>query len=380
MPFRTILATIGLVFASLLAVYVVYVASRVVIWIVVAGFFAVVLVRPVGALQHRFGLRRGVAIALVVGSTVLLAAGLLVLFVLPVRRQLIAALTDLPGTVSQAADGQGPFGRLVTRLNIESLVRDHEERLLAAAATVQRSFPSLLGSAVQAALAVVTITVVTCLLLSQSDVLARAAVRLLPVRHRDRTTVVARSAARAVSGYMIGNLIISVCAGVAAFVFLLIARVPNAALLALWVAFADLIPLVGATMGAVVAVLGAFLVSPTVGVVAIVFFLAYQQFENSVLQIVIMARTVRVNPLVVLVSVLVGVELFGFVGAVLAIPIAGAASVALKELWVHGRRDPSGLIVVTTAGDDLDDTADTPRRRLGRRRAAKRHSVQAPPG
>ena len=87
-PYRTILATIGLVFASLLAVYVVYLASRIVIWIAVAGFFAVVLSRPVGALQHRFGLRRGLAIAVVVGSTVLLAAGLMVLFVLPVRRQL----------------------------------------------------------------------------------------------------------------------------------------------------------------------------------------------------------------------------------------------------------------------------------------------------
>ena len=129
-PYRTIVATIGLLLASLLAVYVVFLASRVIIWMVVAGFFAVVLARPVGALQNRFGLRRGLAIAVVVGSTVLLAAGLMVLFVLPVRRQLVAALTDLPGTVTQASDGQGPFGRLVTRLNVESLVRDHEERLL----------------------------------------------------------------------------------------------------------------------------------------------------------------------------------------------------------------------------------------------------------
>ena len=284
-PYRTILATIGMVLAAVLSVYVVFLASRIVVWIAVAGFFALVLARPVGALQSRFSLRRGLAIALVVGSTVLLVAGLMLLFVLPVRRQLVAALTDLPGTVTQAADGQGPFGRLVTRLNIESLVRDHEARLLDAAATVQRSFPSLLGSALQAALAIVTITVMTCLLLSQSAALGRTAARLVPLRHRARTTVVARSAARAVSGYMIGNLIISVCAGVAAFVFLLIARVPNAALLALWVAFADLIPLVGATMGAVVAVLGAFLVSPTVGFVAITFFLAYQLATRAAAQL-----------------------------------------------------------------------------------------------
>ena len=114
---------------------------------------------------------------------------------------------------------------------------------------------------------------------------------------------------------------------------------PNPAVFALWVAFADLIPLVGATLGAAVAVLAAYLHSPTAGAVALVFFVVYQQFENSVLQPNVMARTVKVNPLVVLLSVLAGVELFGFVGALLAIPIAGSVQVALKEIWGESRRD-----------------------------------------
>ena len=366
-PYRTILASIGLTLATLLTAYIVYITSRVVVWTVIAGFFAVVLARPVGWLRSKYHVRRGVAVGLVVGSSFTVVAGLIALFVIPVRAQLVAALTDLPGTVDQAAEGRGPFGRLVTQLDLQSLVREHQDRLVDAARSVQNSYPSFAGSVLQGALAAVTIAVLTCLMLSQSTVLAQAATRVVPVRHRDSIVTAARSAALAISGYMIGNLIISLCAGTAAFLVLVVLGVPNAALLALWVAFADLIPLVGATVGAAVAVLAAFFVSPTTGIVALVFFVVYQQFENSVLQVVVMARTVRVNPLGVLVSVLVGVELFGLVGALLALPIAGAASVVIKELWQHRPADPDALIVVSSATSDAADPPKNRRRRLFRR-------------
>lgn len=359
-PWRTILATIGLVGVAVLLLVAVYIASRVVIWITVAGFFAVVLARPVGWLQGRYHLRRGPAIGLVVGATLGMFVGLVALFVLPVRTQLVTVLTDLPGTVQQAAAGQGPVGRVVSRLHLEQLVKDNQESLTRAADSVQGSFPSIIQQAVQMLVVFVTIAVMTCLMLSQSNALSRTATRSLPMRHRAWIADVARDAARAVSGYMIGNLIISLCAGVAAFAILMILGVPSPVVLALWVAFADLIPLVGATLGAIVAVIAAFLVSPTAGVIAIVFFVLYQQFENSVLQIVIMARTVRVNPLVVLLSVLVGVELVGIVGALLAVPAAGAISVVVKELWKH-RPESGDQLIVVTAGPATDEaTARSP--------------------
>ena len=237
-------------------------------------------------------------------------------------------------------------------------VRDNQDRLTRTATSLQDSFPSIAASAIQIALGVITVAVMTCLMLSQSRVIGGAAIRLVPLRHREWTAGTMRNAGLAVSGYMIGNLLISLCAGVAAFAFLLIAGVPSPVVLALWVAFADLIPLVGATLGAIVAVIAAFLVSPTVGIVAIVFFALQQQFENSVLQIVIMAKTVRVNPLVVLLSVLLGVELFGFAGALLAVPLAGALTVVVKELWQHRPSDPGELSVVTS-GDPESPEAET---------------------
>ncbi len=121
---------------------------------------------------------------------------------------------------------------------------------------------------------------------------------------------------------MFGNLLISVIAGTAAWLMLFILGVPYAEVLGLFVGFADLIPLVGATLGAIPTIGFAFLHSVPAGIITTIFFIVYQQFENHVLQVTIMSRTVKLNPLAVLVSVLVGVELFGFLGALLAIPAA----------------------------------------------------------
>ena len=188
---------------------------------------------------------------------------------------------------------------------------------------------------------------ITFLFLTQSSAMGEALLPAIPFRRRAAAKRVGLDAAAAVSGYMIGNLLISLVAGVTAFICLLALGVPNPAVLALWVAFADLIPLVGATIGAIVAVLAAFLHSTTAGIIAIVFFVVYQQFENGVLQPAVMSRTVKVNPLLVILSVLLGVELFGYVGAILSIPLAGSLQVLLKEIWHEFRRDR-----LVTPGDE----------------------------
>lgn len=347
-PWRTIIASIGLVMGSCLTLVVIYLASRVFVWVVVSGFFALVLARPVGFVQHKFHARRSVGVAVVVLVATLVLVGLMTMFVFPLRRQLLATLTDLPGTVRLAASGEGALGKLLVRLGLQDLVRQNQTALIRGAESIEGSAPAYLGSVVQSVLAVVTVAVTTCLMLMQSSLLSRAVLRLTPMRHRSLASGVGRDAASAVNGYMSGNLLISGCAGAAAFVLLAVLGVPNLLVLALWVAFADLIPLVGATLGAIAPVIAAFFVSLPAGIIALVFFLVYQQFENSVLQAVIMSRTVHVNSLVVLLSVLMGVELFGFIGALLAVPMAGALSVIFKEMWIHRPSAPDELLVVRT--------------------------------
>jgi predicted PurR-regulated permease PerM len=352
-PWRTIVASIACVVATVLLAVLVYAASKIVTLVILAGFFAVVLARPVAWLHLRFKLRRGMAIAVVMVTSVLVVAILLALFVLPVRSQLVAILTDLPGTVRQASEGRGPMGNLISKLKIENLVRTHQDTLTQSAESVQAALPTLASSALQTTLSLVTVILMTALMLSQSGSIGRTLIAAVPVRHRTWVGRAARDAAKAISGYMIGNLLISVCAGVAAFIILMAVGVKNALVLALLMAVADLIPLVGATLGSVVAVIAAFLVSPTAGIVSAVLFVAYQQFENAVLQVQILSRTVHVNPLMVLVSVLLGVELLGILGALLAVPAAGALSVIVKELWRQRPANSDELILVTRAGDDF---------------------------
>ena len=252
-PWRTIVGSIGAVIGAVVVVDVVLIAQRVILLVVIAGFFAVVLAPLVRVVQTRLHARRGLAIAIVVFVCLASVLGLLALFVLPVRSQLAAVLADLPGTVRQAATGRGPVGSLVARLRLEQLVEDHRDSLTKAAESMQRSIPNLVSKGLEVLLEIITVLVMTSLMLSQSAVLARSSVQLVPERHRAAVASVSRRAASAVSGYMIGNLVISLCAGGAALVLLLALGVPNPVVIALWVAFADLIPLVGATLGAVVA-------------------------------------------------------------------------------------------------------------------------------
>lgn len=329
-PWRTILGSVAVVTATFVTIYVLTLTFRVLVWLVVAAFLAVVLAPAVAAVQRRVGGRRALATSIVMFSTAFLLIGLLAIFFMPVREQAISAATDLPGTIDSAVEGRGPVGRAIEKLHLQGFVEDHRGDIEAWAADLEGSSFSIARRALDALIATITIFVITFLLLSQSKAIGSTAIAFVPERRRDAARRAAADAARAVSGYMIGNLLISLVAGVSAFVCLVALGVPNPVVLALWVAFADLIPLVGATIGAALAVFAAFLHSPTAGIVALVFFIIYQQFENSVLQPMVMSRTVKVNPLMVILSVLIGVEIFGFVGAMLAIPAAGAAQVAVK--------------------------------------------------
>ncbi|MDO8391527.1 MAG: AI-2E family transporter [Actinomycetota bacterium] len=331
-PWRTIVGSVAVVLGTYLTIVVVLATARVLTWVLIAGFFAIVLAPLVKTVQQRVRGRRALATSIVVFSTLLTMIGAAVLFVMPVRTQLAAILSDLPGTVHRAATGKGPVGRIVKQLHIESYVQDNEAELTQAADSLTSSSFNTAKILLGAAFAFITITLITFLFLTQSAAMARAVRSVIPRRQHATVNRVAADAAAAVSGYMIGNLLISVIAGVSAFVCLVALGVPSPVVLALWVAFADLLPLVGATLGASVCVLAAYLQSPTAGLISLIFFVVYQQVENGVIYPWLMARKVKVNPLSVLLSVLLAVELFGIVGALLAVPISGAFQVVLKAM------------------------------------------------
>ena len=338
-PWRTIVGTVGVVLGTYITCMLLLATVRIIAWVAVAGFFAIVLAPLVRRVQRHVGDRRTVATAIVVFTTLLSLLGVLALFIIPVRTQAINILTDLPGTVTDAAHGKGPVGNLVKKLHIESLVRSNEAKLKNAAQRLNDSALETATTVLSGALAFVTIMLITFLFLSQSAAMGRAITNVIPRRRRPSVRRIAVEAAGAVSGYVIGNLLISLVAGIAAFICLLSLGVANPVVLALFVAFADLIPLVGATIGAAVCVLAAYLLSPTAGLISLIFFVVYQQVENGLIYPWIMARKVNVNPLVVLLSVLVGVELFGILGALLAVPASGALQVIVKSVRQEHKRE-----------------------------------------
>jgi predicted PurR-regulated permease PerM len=186
--------------------------------------------------------------------------------------------------------------------------------------------------------AVVTVTYLTFNMLLEGPQWINRLYGLLPPQSQPRWRKVGEDIYRTVGGYVTGNLLISLIAGTLTTFVLLLMGVPYAVALGLVVAILDLIPLAGATIAAIIIGTVAFLHSIVAGIVVVVFFIVYQQVENHVLQPLVYGRTVQLSPLAVLLAVLVGAEIAGVLGALAAIPVAGAIQVVLVD-FLRARRE-----------------------------------------
>jgi predicted PurR-regulated permease PerM len=179
-----------------------------------------------------------------------------------------------------------------------------------------------------------TVLILTLYFLANYPKLKRGAWRIAPRSRRPRVGLIGDEILRRVGGYVLGNILTSIVIGVVTLVYLLALGVPNAGVIALFVAICDIIPLVGATIAGVVTVVIALFHSFNAGVATAVFYVLYQQFENYVLVPRVMKRTVDVSPLTTIVAALLGGALLGIVGALVAIPVAAAVQLILAEVFV----------------------------------------------
>jgi predicted PurR-regulated permease PerM len=344
-PVRTIATTIAMVLATLLTLWILQKTSQVLTWILVSSFFTVVLNPLVDRLVGRLHVRRGLAVTIVSLLTLAAMVFLVFTFVRPIAKQGSQFATDFPKYVTDAKEGRGSIGRFIKERKIDEWVDKNTPKLSERVSSFfepSKAFGSAvgaLGSVFNGVAAVLTVIVMTILLLMQGQPLMSTCVKLFRPETQTRLRRLGRESAKATTGYVAGNLLISLIAGVSTFVFLSIVRVPYAGVLALWVAFADLIPLIGATLGAIPTVTVAFLHSTTAGIATLVFYILYQQFENHVLQVSIMSKTVALRPIIVLISVLIGVELFGLLGALMSIPFAAVLKVIGTDVLHHRRPD-----------------------------------------
>ena len=336
---RTVLRVLSIIIGVAILLEVTWIARRVVTWLFIALFLALALDPLVNFIQRRGRFKRAPAITIAFALVLAVIVGIGWSFVPKLTDEVNGFAHALPGYAQDLTHGRGRLGFLERKYHIVEKVREQvnkggASRLLGLSGAALSITKSIIGIVA----ATVTIVFLTFFMLLEGDALAERGYSLFPEQAQTRVRRVCHDIYRTVGGYVTGNLLISVVAGVSATTVLLIMGVPYAVALGLVVAILDLIPLAGATIAGIVVVGVAFLHSVPAGIVLAIFIIVYQQLENHFLQPVVYGRTVQLSPLTVLVAVLLGAELYGVIGALGAIPVAGAIQVIIRDQLDHRKK------------------------------------------
>jgi predicted PurR-regulated permease PerM len=333
---RSVLRNVLIVVAVAITLYLLYLVRKPLGWIIIATFLAIAMSGPVNFLHRHLG-RRGIAIGLSYVGLLLIPIGLGAIIVPPV----VTGANDLANDAPRyAADVQ----RFVQRnKTLRGLEKDYG--VVTKVEQEARKLPNRLGGAagtlrdlglglVNSIFAGVTIIVLSVFMVGGGRGWLHKGALLMRPDHAALIDRMVDRMAIAVGNYVAGALAQATIAGLTTFIVLSILGVPFAAPLSVVVFFFDLIPLVGATIAAiVVGLVTVFANFPTATIVWAIWAIVYQQIENNVIQPQIQKRALDIHPFVVLVSVLFGSALFGIAGALLAIPVAASAQIAVLEYW-----------------------------------------------
>ena len=328
--FRWAAAGTAGVLIVLAVAYGFYIVRGILVLVLIGLFVAVSLDPAVRWLVTR-GVRRPFAVTIVVLVLVALFGVFIWSIVPPVVEQSGKLFADLPGYLRRLSDQSKAVREVTDRYHLTdrltALVGELPARLAGGAVGFVQRFLGALASSL-------TVLVLSIYFMADMPRLRRGVVGLFPHRRRARATEIVDVVVDKVGGYMIGNIIISVFAGVSSFICLELVRVPFALPLAVTVAIADLIPMIGATLGAVICVVVSVLTVDLWPAAAIVllFFIAYQQLENYLIAPRVLRNTVDLSSVAVLLAALVGGAVLGLVGAIMAIPVAATVKVVMSPM------------------------------------------------
>ena len=341
---RGILRVVATVVVSALALYLIYLLRTPIGWLFLATFVAVSVSAPVNRLSKR--MPRGGAVAIVYLTLILVPIGIGAILIPPAVQAASDLVSDFPSYVedldqtvqeNETLKGLNEDFDLVGKL--EDLANDAAGSLDDVAATLANVGAGLVGSL----FALFTILVMSMFMVGRGR---RWTDALLATRKPHEAAALRRALDRmaiAVSAYVGGALAQATIAGITAFIVLSILGVPAPLALAVIIALLDLIPLIGATIGAfIVALVTLFSDFPTATIVWVIFAIAYQQFENYVVQPRIQSRAVELDPFVIVVAAIFGGFLLGVIGALLAIPVAAALQIGVREFLAFRRAYDTG--------------------------------------
>ena len=341
-----VLLTATAVFAGL---YLLWLIRGVILILFVSVFLAVALGPAVDFFQRRLRLRRVAAIGVTYIVLALVATLLGFLVLPPIVEQSAKFVENVPEYVADLRDND-TIRKYDEEYEITPKLEEEAAKLPERFGDAASTLQSIVISVVSAVFTIVTVLVLAFFLLLDGRRVVEWFVRELGPVRGPRVEAIANDVYSSVGGYVRGATTIALIAGIAVYAMLTILGIPFAVPLAVVAAFFSLIPLVGATIAgviiAIVAALGADF--PQDLIAWSVFFIIYQQIENNLLQPQIFRRTVALHPLVVIVAILVGASLLGIVGALLAIPIAGAIQIVVKDWWRMRKPSEAGPDLLAT--------------------------------
>jgi predicted PurR-regulated permease PerM len=332
---RAILRIVLVIVGVVLSLYVLYLLRKPIGWIVLATFIAVAMSAPVNLLARH--MHRGLAIALAYLGLLAIPILLALILIPPI----VNGVDDLAGKAPQyAADAQDYVQKNETLRKLEddygviSQVQEQAKKLPGKIGNAAGLLKDLGVGVVNSVFAGLTILILSIFMVADGRRWVMNALAFQPLERRERLDRALGRISTAVANYVGGALAQATIAGLTSFVVMKILGIPFAAPLAVVVGFADLIPLVGATIAAIlVGIVTIFADFPIDTIIWAIWAIVYQQLENTVIQPQIQRRAVDLHPFLVLVSVLFGSTLFGVAGALLAIPAAASVQIALGEWW-----------------------------------------------
>ena len=318
---------------------------NILILIVIATVLAIGLDPAVRRLQ-RMNIRRGYAVTLIFLGFVVFIALFAWLIVPPLVHQITGLADDIPRYATRLETRNDWIGQYFRDHNIAERAKTFLTEL---PSQISRSFSTILGVAGKVGGAIFNVVTVAILMIYFMLALPRArntSAIFFSEERRERAEHVIDQSISRIGGYVSGNLLTSLICAILAMIAFLLAGVPFAVPLAMWAGIADLIPAVGSYLGAAPAIVVAFFQSPLTGVVVLAYFIVYQQFENYLLVPKVMQNAVNISPAAVIISTLIGGSLFGFAGALLALPVAATIKVIVYDVWLHERSQQGDELVM----------------------------------
>lgn len=338
---RTIIKILGITSLFIGTLYLALLTRHELFWLLTAFSLSIALnplvakLTPYMPRQNR-GLATGVVFIALVALIVVFAVTL----VPPVVSQSTKLVDNLPHYTDQLLRPNSWTGELIRKYNLVDHVKSSQSQVVSHLSSASGSLVNVAKSLFSSIISATTIIVLTFFMLSEGPAWRRRFWALVPKRHRARHQHLAAGMYRSVTGYVVGKLIMSLAAAIPTIILLAILKVPYAISLGIIVAIFDLLPLVGATIGAIIVVLVCLFTSSTAAIIMIIFFLIFQQVENHVIQPLVFSKSVEISPLLVLVSILFGAALGNVLGALIAIPLTASAQILLKDyLSEHQKRE-----------------------------------------